>query len=155
MPDLPPMSSCRSRWTMPTDCISSSQTPVSRSPVASRPHLGGTGLSAWTTLTGCGSGSFTLSRKGVSQAHDSWPKRERWPITDPPDTADGAAGVGVGTDAVLPDLPGALDRAVRLERRHLDADRRRAMVADRPISVAGVAGADRLRSAHRGARLAG
>ena len=32
----------------------------------------------------------------------------------------------------LPGVPGAVDRAVRVQRGHLDADRRRAMAADRP-----------------------
>ena len=43
-----------------------------------------------------------------------------------------SAGVGVGAAAPLPGLPGAVDRAVRVQRRHLDADRRRAVAADRP-----------------------
>src|SRR4051794_6126609 len=43
--------------------------------------------------------------------------------------------IGVGADPVLPDLPGAVDRSVRLERRHLDADRGRAVAAGRPLPL--------------------
>src|SRR3954453_22108101 len=85
------------------------------------------------------------------------PAEPGWPILPGPVLGEmvwHGRCIGVGADPVLPDLPGALDRTVRLERRHLDADGRRAVAAGRQLSVARVAGADRCESADRAARPA-
>ena len=55
----------------------------------------------------------------------------RSPTSGPtPQSASPPARVGVGAAAFLPGFPGAMDRAVRLQCGHLDADRRRAVAAD-------------------------